>query len=157
MFRSSVFRALPRSSALLSSAALLVADEPPTTLDRVTVFGRGIDLVGEATAASDGQVGAGELAARPFLRRGELLEVVPGGVITQHSGSGKANQYFLRGFNLDHGTDFAVSVDGLPMNLRTPPTPTSRISTPRVSPANPPTASMTFIFTPPNPAPCASA
>lgn len=91
----------------------------PTELDPVTVYGRSVDLLGQATAASDGQVGAAELAARPFLRRGELLEVVPGVVITQHSGAGKANQYFLRGFNLDHGTDFSVSVDGLPVNMRT--------------------------------------
>ena len=52
-----------------------------------------------------------------MLRRGELLETVPGMVVTQHSGDGKANQYFLRGFNLDHGTDFAFSVDGVPVNL----------------------------------------
>ena len=52
-----------------------------------------------------------------MLRPGEVLEAIPGVVITQHSGSGKANQYFLRGFNLDHGTDFAVHVDGMPVNL----------------------------------------
>ncbi len=90
-----------------------------TTLDPVTVYGRSLDMVGEATSASQGQVGATELSQRPFLRRGELLEVVPGVVITQHSGSGKANQYFLRGFNLDHGTDFAVTVEGMPVNMRT--------------------------------------
>jgi hypothetical protein len=56
---------------------------------------------------------------RPFLRRGELLEVVPGMIITQHAGGGKANQYFLRGFNLDHGTDFGIFIDGLPVNMRT--------------------------------------
>jgi hypothetical protein len=44
---------------------------------------------------------------------------VPGLVATQHSGSGKANQYFLRGFNLDLGSDFATSVDGMPVNMRT--------------------------------------
>ena len=88
------------------------------TLDPLVVYGRSLDLVGEAGTASQGRVGAAELAQRPFLRRGELLEVVPGLVVTQHSGSGKANQYFLRGFNLDHGTDFAVSVDGMPVNAR---------------------------------------
>lgn len=92
--------------------------ESPAQVEQVTVYGRSINLLGEAAAAAEGQVGAAELAARPFLRRGELLEVIPGVVITQHSGSGKANQYFLRGFNLDHGTDFAVSVDGMPVNLR---------------------------------------
>ena len=55
---------------------------------------------------------------RPLLRVGEVLETVPGLVATQHSGSGKANQFFLRGFNLDHGTDFATHVDGMPVNMR---------------------------------------
>lgn len=49
---------------------------------------------------------------------GELIEIVPGAVATQHSGEGKANQYFLRGFNFDHGTDFSVALDGVPVNLR---------------------------------------
>ncbi|MDH8618410.1 Plug domain-containing protein, partial [Klebsiella pneumoniae] len=60
-----------------------------------------------------------EVNARPFSRPAEALEVVPGLMITQHSGEGKANQYFLRGFNLDHGTDLAISVDGMPVNMRT--------------------------------------
>jgi hypothetical protein len=47
----------------------------------------------------------------------KIMETVPGLVVTQHSGDGKANQYFLRGFNLDHGTDFAFSVDDVPVNL----------------------------------------
>ncbi len=64
-------------------------------------------------------ISATELAERPLLRRGEVLEAVPGVIITQHSGEGKANQYFLRGFNLDHGTDFALSVDDMPINMRT--------------------------------------
>ena len=89
------------------------------TLDEVTVVGRRLNLVGEAISASEGSVGQAELAARPLLRSGDLLEFVPGLVATQHSGSGKANQYFLRGFNLDHGTDFATSVDAMPVNMRT--------------------------------------
>lgn len=75
-------------------------------------------LLGVAAAASMGQANAEELMARPFLRRGELLEVVPGMIITQHAGGGKANQYFVRGFNLDHGTDFGVFVDAMPVNHR---------------------------------------
>ena len=59
------------------------------------------------------------LKSRPALRPGEVLEFVPGVIVTQHSGDGKANQYFLRGFNLDHGTDFATSVDGMPVNMPT--------------------------------------
>ena len=74
-------------------------------------------LAGEADAASQGTVDDEQLENRPLLRPAEVLEVIPGVVITQHSGSGKANQYFLRGFNLDHGTDFAVHVDGMPVNL----------------------------------------
>src|SRR5581483_974979 len=81
---------------------------PPTQLDPVLVQGRNTDLVGTASSASEGIVGAAQLDQRPLLRRGELLEVVPGVVVTQHSGDGKANQYFLRGFNLDHGTDFSI-------------------------------------------------
>ena len=60
-----------------------------------------------------------QLETRPVMRTGELLETVPGLVVTQHSGDGKANQYFLRGFNLDHGTDLATSVDGIPVNMHT--------------------------------------
>ena len=74
-------------------------------------------LVGQADAASQGTVEDEQLENRPLLRPAEMLEVIPGVVVTQHSGSGKANQYFLRGFNLDHGTDFAVHVDGMPINL----------------------------------------
>ncbi|HEY6820941.1 MAG TPA: TonB-dependent receptor [Burkholderiales bacterium] len=74
-------------------------------------------LVGQADAASQGTVEDQQLENRPLLRPAEMLEVIPGVVVTQHSGSGKANQYFLRGFNLDHGTDFAVHVDGMPINL----------------------------------------
>jgi outer membrane receptor protein involved in Fe transport len=74
-------------------------------------------LSGQADAASQGSVEEDQLENRPLLRPAEILEVIPGLVVTQHSGSGKANQYFLRGFNLDHGTDFAVHVDGMPLNL----------------------------------------
>jgi outer membrane receptor protein involved in Fe transport len=60
-----------------------------------------------------------DVNARPLSRPAEALEVVPGLIVTQHSGEGKANQYFLRGFNLDHGTDLAISVDEMPVNMRT--------------------------------------
>ncbi len=72
-----------------------------------------------ARSSTEGYVTAGQLAERPISRSGELLEFVPGMIVTQHSGEGKANQYFLRGFNLDHGTDFYTEVDGLPVNMRT--------------------------------------
>ena len=54
-----------------------------------------------------------------MTRPGEILEATPGLIVTQHSGEGKANQYFLRGYNLDHGTDMAIWVDDVPVNMRT--------------------------------------
>jgi hypothetical protein len=83
----------------------------------VEVQGRADDLVGIATSATQGTIGATELQDRPFLRSGEVLEAVPGVIITQHAGGGKANQYFVRGFNPDHGTDIAIFLDGMPLNL----------------------------------------
>ncbi len=77
------------------------------------------DLVGIALSASQGAITAKQLDVRPFMRQGEVLETVPGVMITQHSGEGKANQYFLRGFNLDHGSDFAMTVAGAPVNMVT--------------------------------------
>ncbi|MET4256321.1 hypothetical protein ABIC09_001252 [Bradyrhizobium sp. S3.12.5] len=73
----------------------------------------------QPTAASAVRISGREVNAIPFSRPGEALEVVPGLIVTQHSGEGKANQYFLRGFNLDHGTDLAISVDGMPVNMPT--------------------------------------
>lgn len=87
-------------------------------VEEVTVFGRATNLIGVADAASQGSVGGADLLVRPMLKVAELLEAMPGMVAVQHSGSGKANQYFLRGFNLDHGTDYTVLVDGMPWNLR---------------------------------------
>ncbi len=83
----------------------------------ISVQGRADDLIGIADSSTEGTVGAIELQDRPLLRSGEVLEAVPGVIITQHAGGGKANQYFLRGFNLDHGTDFAVFIDDMPLNL----------------------------------------
>ncbi len=83
----------------------------------VNVAGRADDLIGIADSGAQGTVGASEIQDRPILRSGEVLETVPGVIITQHAGGGKANQYFLRGFNLDHGTDFAIFIDDMPLNL----------------------------------------
>ncbi len=77
------------------------------------------DLVGIAESSSQGAITARQLQTRPLMRTGEVLETVPGVVISQHSGEGKANQYYLRGFNLDHGTDFATTVAGMPVNMPT--------------------------------------
>ncbi|HEY6815535.1 MAG TPA: TonB-dependent receptor [Croceibacterium sp.] len=87
--------------------------------DPIYVYGRGEKRIGEAAAASEGGVAGADLEVRPLLRPGEILEATPGLIATQHSGGGKANQFFLRGFNLDHGTDYAVYIDDMPMNFRT--------------------------------------
>lgn len=107
-----------RAESTRVDAAPPEAATPVTPLTGVQVIGRRANLIGAAISASEGEVGVTELKERPRLRPGDLVEYVPGMIATQHSGSGKANQYFLRGFNLDHGTDFATSVDGMPVNLR---------------------------------------
>jgi outer membrane receptor protein involved in Fe transport len=89
------------------------------TLEPVTVTGSRSGLIGTADSASEGTVTREQVASRAWLRPGEVLETVPGLIVTQHSGDGKANQFFLRGFNLDHGTDFATFVLGMPVNLPT--------------------------------------
>ena len=89
------------------------------TLSPVVVVGRQESLIGIAGSASEGTVGQQEISERPILRPGEVLETIPGMIVTQHAGGGKANQYLLRGFNLDHGTDFATYFNGVPINLPT--------------------------------------
>ncbi|MDQ8201114.1 TonB-dependent receptor [Pelagicoccus enzymogenes] len=109
-------RFLAYSFLLIFSAVWLRAHDA-VYLPAFEVAGRESSLHGEASSASQGFVGADELQLSLGEGSGGLLEAVPGMVATQHSGSGKGNQYFLRGFNLDHGTDFAVSVDGMPVNI----------------------------------------
>ena len=86
------------------------------TLAEVIVTAARRELIGTTSTASEGVVVNDELALTPAFRPGQLLETVPGLEVTSHSGEGKANQYLLRGYNLDHGTDLAVSVDGMPIN-----------------------------------------
>ncbi|MGC9976018.1 MAG: TonB-dependent receptor [Syntrophales bacterium] len=93
------------------------SSEQLTQFPEIVVEGRQDNLLGIADSASQGTTGAEQLGDRPIVRSGEILETVPGIIITQHAGGGKANQYFLRGFNLDHGTDFAVFLDNMPLNL----------------------------------------
>ena len=87
-------------------------------LEEVVVWGRNESQQGSALSSSEGLVGYSDFSTRPLQRVGELVEVVPGMVATQHSGEGKANQYFLRGMNLDHGTDFSVYFEDMPVNFR---------------------------------------
>jgi hypothetical protein len=107
------------TSAAATSAPVDAAPATGAGAPDIIVFGRGEAKIGVAGAASEGSVAGSDLLIRPLLRVAELLEAVPGMIAAQHSGSGKANQYFLRGFNLDHGSDFTTYIDGVQMNLRT--------------------------------------
>lgn len=109
-------RPLPCALAALFLPAACLADD--FVIQRVLVEGSRAGLLGMADAASAGSVSQRDLAARTVYRPGELLEATPGLVVSQHSGEGKANQFYLRGFNLDHGTDLATFVDGMPVNQR---------------------------------------
>jgi hypothetical protein len=119
--------ALPGQEAI-AQASGSVPEGAPTTiaavdsgpqLPEIVVQGHYDNAVGSSDAASQGTVNGALLQDIPLLRPGEVLETVPGLVVTQHSGDGKANQYFLRGYNLDHGTDFSSSIDGVPVNMPT--------------------------------------
>ena len=89
-----------------------------TVIEEVLIYGRKQQQIGRVFSAAEGLVGYEDFKVRPIQRIGELAEVVPGMIATQHSGEGKANQYYLRGMNLDHGTDFSVYFEGMPLNLR---------------------------------------
>ena len=107
--------------ALAASMRSMVvsAQSSSDVIEEVVVWGRSLQLLGSADSSSQGVVGYADFSTRPLARVGELVEVVPGMIATQHSGPGKANQYFLRGFNLDHGSDFSTFFDGMPVNFRT--------------------------------------
>jgi len=115
--RSTLVRSLIVGHCLGWAPAALAGGIP--TLDTVEVTSDSSDLIGQASSATEGTVSAKQLENRPLLRPAEVLEVVPGLIVSQHSGDGKANQYYLRGFNLDHGTDFATTIMGMPVNLPT--------------------------------------
>lgn len=99
------------------STTIQAAGISGNSIEEITVFGSGNVLVGDPLTATEGYIFGSQLALRPLSRPAELLEFVPGLIATQHSGEGKGNQYFLRGFNLDHGTDLAIRVDGAPVNM----------------------------------------
>jgi hypothetical protein len=104
--------------ALLASAAAAAGDAAGAkgTLAEIVVTAVRRELIGTSSTASEGIVVNDELALTPAYRPGQLLETVPGLQVTSHSGEGKANQYLMRGYNLDHGTNLAVSADGMPIN-----------------------------------------
>jgi len=109
------------TASLLAPAAWANHGGPATAAPQTIVIqgGHYDNHVGTQDAASAGVIRRALLDSRPAQRPGDVLEFVPGVVVTQHSGDGKANQYFLRGFNLDHGTDFATRVHGMPVNMPT--------------------------------------
>lgn len=109
----------PKTDAADSGDEAATDEQEPAAGNMIYVYGRGEKRIGIAGAASEGGVAGADIDVRPMLRPGELLEATPGLIATQHSGGGKANQFFLRGFNLDHGTDFALYIDDMPMNFRT--------------------------------------
>jgi outer membrane cobalamin receptor len=109
-------RVLPCALAALFSHVPAIADD--FVIQRVLVEGARASQLGVADSANAGSVSQKELAMRTIYRPGELLEAAPGLIASQHSGEGKANQFYLRGFNLDHGTDLATWVDEMPVNQR---------------------------------------
>ena len=117
----SLFKLSPSVLAVLAASSMAQsqpADAQPGALAPVTVTGSRNSQLGIADSANSGVVTQKQLEARPVYRPGEVLEATPGLVVSQHSGEGKANQFYLRGFNLDHGTDLRTIVDGMLVNQR---------------------------------------
>ncbi|HEU4376350.1 MAG TPA: TonB-dependent receptor, partial [Telluria sp.] len=109
-------RPIPCAFAALLLHAPCQADDE--VLQRVLVAGSRASELGVADSANAGSVNQHQLEMRTVYRPGELLEATPGLIVSQHSGEGKANQFYLRGFNLDHGTDLRTTVDDMPVNQR---------------------------------------
>jgi outer membrane receptor protein involved in Fe transport len=109
----------PAAPAAAPAPAAQPEAEAATAVTEVVVTASRVNLLGTAETASQGAITAKELALRPVYRPGQLLETTPGLMVTAHSGEGKANQYLVRGFNLDHGTDIANFIDDMPINRPT--------------------------------------
>lgn len=107
-----------KPSAVKSATGDRVSPKTDPALETIVVTGSRLSQLGIADSANAGVVTAKQLAGRTVYRPGELLEATPGLIVSQHSGEGKANQYYLRGFNLDHGTDLRTTVDGMLVNQR---------------------------------------
>jgi hypothetical protein len=125
---AAVLLAVPAAAPSAAPAVLRASPSPSpsaspvhelSTIGQTLTVGRQQNLVGTALSASTGTISQEQISTRPLLRPGEVLEDIPGLVISQHSGGGKANQYYLRGFQLDHGTDLDGSINGVPINLGT--------------------------------------
>jgi hypothetical protein len=113
---AAVWSSAQADQALATNAA---AGSAPGSLQEITVTAKRLELLGTAATASEGIIADEELQLAPQYRPGQLLETVPGLIVTLHSGEGKANQYLMRGYNLDHGTDLETYVDGMPVNQPT--------------------------------------
>ena len=117
-------RVLRLSGLILSLSAVMPSawadgdNETEKVLESVTVESSRTSQIGISDSASEGYIAQKQLKARTVYRPGELLEATPGLIVSQHSGEGKANQYYLRGINLDHGTDLRTTVDGMLVNQR---------------------------------------
>jgi len=123
LYRTACLACRPRLLTLLVAAcplhpALADATAAPPTGEIVVTASR-VDLLGKASTASQGSITQKEVQLRPIYRPGQLFESIPGLVVTIHSGEGKANQYLIRGYNVDHGADFANFVDDMPVNRPT--------------------------------------
>ena len=94
------------------------AQNGDSELSEVTVYGREFDLIDRSDSASEGLITQIEIRERPFFRSSDLFEYIPGMVAVHHSGGGKGSLFFLRGINLDHGTDFLMRFEGMPVNIR---------------------------------------
>ena len=119
---STLLMAIVWSAARADQALEINSDSvnsTPGSLQEITVTAQRLELLGTASTASEGVVDDQELQLSPQYRPGQLLETVPGLIVTLHSGEGKANQYLMRGYNLDHGTDLETYVDGMPINQPT--------------------------------------
>ena len=118
-YRCGLLAGLITAVTLASTPTIFAQEQGEPEIEEIHVWGRSLQLLGIADSASQGVVGYDDFSTRPIARVAELVEVIPGMIATQHSGPGKANQYFLRGFNLDHGSDFSTYFDGMPVNWRT--------------------------------------
>jgi outer membrane receptor protein involved in Fe transport len=119
LFASTAMAQTSSAPSPQSAPAPRQAEKATKTVSEVVVTASRVDLLGRAATASQGVITRKEVELRPIYRIGQLYETLPGLVVTVHSGEGKAPQYLIRGFNLDHGTDFASFVDGMPVNRPT--------------------------------------
>ena len=109
----------PPSAVASATAETATPAAPPDEASGVLPDEEATVVVGRKprTAASSATVRDQDFLLRPHRRPADLLQVTPGLFVFQHAGGGKANQYFLRGFDIDHGTDLAIFIDGVPANL----------------------------------------